>query len=145
LANMKRLALSQGWEISDLTRALIVLAASVTWLALKKRESIDTLREIALLGRMRQTIGSTISGSVETKPPYPVVRGGQETDVITLILPLGVAELLESFASAKLVSKNDLCRGLLRKGLILYMTAQNRLLRVLQDQRTGLGASAAVP
>ncbi len=127
--------MSEGWEISDLTRTLVVLAAAATWLALEKQKNLDMLREIAALGRMRRALGTRISGAGQTRRPYPVVRGSQETDVMTLILPEDIAELVESFAAAKMISKNDLCGGLLTKGLIIYMTAERRLLQTLKNQR----------
>jgi hypothetical protein len=126
--------LSEGWEISDLTRTLVVLAAAATWLALGNQKNLDILREIAALGRMRGALGTRISGAAQ-KRPYPIVRGSQDTDVMTLILPENIAELVESFAAAKMISKNDLCGSLLTKGLVMYMTAEQRLLRALQNQR----------
>lgn len=129
------MALSEGWEASDLTRALVILAASVTWLALEKKEKLKVLKEIALLGRIRQITGTVLYGSAKTPRPYNIERRSPETEVITLILPLGVAELLESFGGAKAISKSDLCGGLLTKGLILYATAESTLLQTLQSLR----------
>jgi hypothetical protein len=112
-------------------RTLVVLAAAATWLALENQKNLDILREMAALGRMRMALRKRIPGAVQTRP-YPVVRDSQETDVKTLILPANIAELLESFAAAKMISKNDLCGGLLTKGLIIYMAAEQRLLQALQ-------------
>ena len=134
LAQVKHLAVSEGWEISDLTRALVVLAAAATWLALEHQKNLDILRGIAALGGMPRALGERISRG-EQRRPYAVVRGSRDTDVMTLILPANIAELLESFAAAKMVSKNELCGGLLTKGLIIYLTAKKRLLQTLQTLR----------
>jgi hypothetical protein len=134
LAQVTRLALSEGWEISDLTRALVVFAATATWLALENQKNVDILRAIGALGRMRNALSKRIPGSVQ-KRPYPLARDSQDTAVMTLILPADIAELLESFAAAKIISKNDLCGTLLTKGLIMYLTAKQRLLQALQNQR----------
>ena len=143
VAQVTHLALREGWEISDLARTLVVLAATGTWLGLENQKNLDVLREIAALGRMRRALGTRISGAVQ-KRSYPVVRGSQDTDVMTLILPAHIAELVESYAAAKMISKNDLCGGLLTKGLITYMTAEKRLLQALQNQRRQAeGPSAA--
>lgn len=134
LAQITQLALSEGWEISDLTRALIVFAATATWLALANQKNVDVLREIAALGQMRSALEKSLRGKVQRRP-YPIIRSEEDTDVATLILPYKFAELLESFAAAKMVSKNDLCRSLLTKGLLLYLTGEKRLLETLQSQR----------
>lgn len=133
LAQVTRLALSEGWETSDLMRTLVVLAATASWLALENQKNLDMLREIAALSRMRMALGKRIPGAVRTRP-YPVVRDSQETDVKTLILPANIAELVESFAAAKMISKNDLCGRLLTKSLVMYVAAEQRLLQALQNQ-----------
>ena len=114
-------------------RTLVVLAATASWLALENQKNLDMLREIAALSRMRMALGKRIPGAVRTRP-YPVVRDSQETDVKTLILPANIAELVESFAAAKMISKNDLCGRLLTKSLVMYVAAEQRLLQALQNQ-----------
>jgi hypothetical protein len=47
--------------------------------------------------------------------PY-APRSSQDTDVITLILPAGLANLIETYANAWRFSKNDLSGNLLMKG-----------------------------
>jgi hypothetical protein len=67
------------------------------------------------------------------KRAYPIVRLDQDTEVTTLILHSVTAELIEFFAADKMISKNDLCRGLPTKGLIAYLTAERSLLRAFQS------------
>jgi hypothetical protein len=126
--------LREGWEFSDLARTLIVLASTATWLGLEKQKNLEVLREIAALGRMRSALSKVLPDLTQTRRPYPAVRGSQETDVMTLILPADLAKLVETFAAAKMESKNDLCGNLLTKGLIMYLTAEQRLLQALQNQ-----------
>lgn len=133
LAHVTRLALSEGWEISDLMRTMVILAAAVAWFGLDNEKKLDASREIATLDRLRKALGMLTPGVVQ-KRPYGADRAGQDTDVVTLILPAGVAELIESFAAAKMMTKNDLCGVLLTEGLILYMSAEQRLLVALQNR-----------
>jgi len=133
LAHVTRLALSEGWEISDVMRTMIVLAAAVEWFGLENQR-LDASREIAALDRLRKALG-VLDPGVEQKRPYPANRGGRDTAVVTLILPEGVAELIESFAAARMMTKNDLCGLLLTEGLISYMTAEQRLLVALQNRK----------
>lgn len=81
---------------------------------------------------MRRVLEKHLLGAVESRRPYPLIRSGRDTSVITLILPVEVAGLIESYASTKTVSKNDLCENLLTKGLVMYLAAEQRLLRALQ-------------
>ncbi len=113
----------------------MVLSATATWLGLARQKNLDVLREIAVLGQMRGALEKKIRGTVQTRRPYAAVRADQDTRIITLILPADMAEFLEIFATAKNVSKNDLCSNLLTKGLILHLTAKQRLLKALQYQR----------
>jgi hypothetical protein len=62
---------------------------------------------------------------------------------MTLILPANIAKLVESYAAVRMTSKSDLCGNLLTKGLILYMTAENRLHQALNPQRQAKGLPAA--
>jgi len=133
LAHATRLALSEGWEISDLMRTMVVLAAAVAWFGLENQKKLDASREIAALDRLRKALGM-LAPDVVQKRPYRADRAGRDTDVVTLILPADVAELIESFAAARMMTKNDLCGVLLTEGLILYMSAEQRLLIALQNR-----------
>jgi len=123
-------------------RTMVVLAAAVAWFGLENKKKLDASREIATLDRLRKALGMLAPGVVQ-KRPYPANRGAQDTDVVTLILPADVAKLIESFAAAKMMTKNDLCAVLLTEGLILYMTAEQRLLVALQNRTRRRETSSA--
>jgi hypothetical protein len=123
--------LSRGWEISDLTRTLVILAATGIWSALNKKKNLRVLEKIAVLGRTHGVIERRLVGAKRTQRPYRFVRSSRDTDIVTLILPDGVAELIESYSAVKMVSKNDLCEDLLNRGLIVYLTAEQRILQAL--------------
>jgi hypothetical protein len=114
-------------------RTMIVLAATVAWFGLENQKKLDATREIAALHRLQKALGALALGVVQ-KRPYPPNRRGRDTDVVTLILPAGAAELIESYAAARMMTKNDVCGVLLTEGLISYMTAEQRLLIALQDR-----------
>ena len=117
-------------------RTMIVLAAAVAWFGLESQKKLDATREIAALHRLQKALG-VLAPSVVQKRPYPANRGGGDTDVVKLILPAGVAELIESYAAARMMTKNDVCGVMLTEGLISYMTAEQRLLVALQNTARG--------
>ena len=60
-----------------------------------------------------------------------MLPGHQDTDVITLILPSGLARLIVAYANIHRFSKNDLCGSLLMKGLMIYMAGEKAFLQAI--------------
>jgi hypothetical protein len=125
-----QLALRDGWELSDLARALVILAATGAWLGLRKEENVARLTEHVGLNRASIALKRAIHGSGSKRPYAP--RGSAETSVFTLILPVNFSALIELYANAIGCSKNDLCRSLLTKGLIVYLRGQKAVIQALR-------------
>ena len=136
LFHVKSIAQKERWAFSDLMRMLIVLGATVKWLALRKQENLDRLGKMVRLGGMADMLEEAVSHKPRTRI-YPVVRddAGRATDVVTLILPAGYARLIEAYAATKRISKSDACERLLTFGLMAYSTAENALLQAFQRVR----------
>jgi len=126
LAEITQQALTEGWQLSDFVRTLIVLGAAANWLALESEEPAEVLRMRAELRQLSDTIVK-LGPTLRSGRPY-ASRSAQDTDVIGLILPSWVAHMIESYANVRGLSKNDLCRKLLTEGLIFYMTGEKNLL-----------------
>jgi hypothetical protein len=131
LGQIKSLALSEGWEISDLIRTLIAFGATATWLGLEKQKNLDRLKDIALLASATETLGAAVSRKPRARP-YPIVRSSQETNVVSLILPAEYAHMIEAYASTRKISKNEVCGNLLTVGLLAYLKAENSLFHAIE-------------
>ena len=63
------MALREGWELSDRTRTLVVLAAAATWLASVNQKNLDVLKEIAVvLGVQPRFLANRKNGAATTTP-----------------------------------------------------------------------------
>jgi len=124
LAQITQIAWADGWHLSDFVRLLVVMGAAANWLGLS-REDTKISRMRNELRKLSSRIGGT--GSTRTRRYAP--RSAQDTAVIGLILPTGMANLLESYVDVRGVSKNDLCGSLLMQGFMIYMEGETQLLK----------------
>ena len=115
--------------MSDFGRTLVTLAAAATWLGLEGEENLAMLKSVVGLGRISDAIGRVIPAIRHGRPYAP--RTSQDTDVITLILPSGLARLIVAYANIHRFSKNDLCGSLLMKGLMIYMAGEKAFLQAI--------------
>lgn len=129
LAQITQLALTEGWQLSDFVRTLVVLGAAGNWLAMEDEENVEVLRMKAELRELSERFGK-IAYVARSRRPY-APRRARDTGVVGLILPAGFAHMLESYANARRFSKNDLCGSLLMEGLTIYMTGEKNLLQAL--------------
>ena len=113
---------------------MVVLAAAATWLGLARKENLERMRSRADLGLIADAIAKVVPAAGHRRPYAP--RNAQDTEVISLILPSGLAHLIETYANAWGFSKNDLCGNLLMKGLIIYMTGEKNLLEAIAPAHT---------
>jgi hypothetical protein len=125
------LAVKDGWELSDLTRSLVVLSAIGSWFGLRREENAARLLDIAALKGISTAMERAIHGS-GPKRSYALRRGG-ETEVLTLILPVNLADFIELHAKVIGLSKNALCRSLLTKGLVIYLRSEKLLIEALRQ------------
>ena len=129
LIELAKIALDDGWQLSDLVRTLVVLGASANWLGLEEME--EGLRRLDELGKISETLGTMMPLTGGRRPYAP--RASQETEVVTLILPDAIAQMIESYAGAHRFSRNGLCDKLLTEGLMIYLTGERNLLQALAD------------
>lgn len=119
--------MTDGWQMSDFVRTLVVMGAAANWLGLQSEESAQVLRMKAELSQLSERIGK-LSPSFRHGRPY-APRSARDSEVIALILPHRVAQLIESYVALRGMSKNDLCGSLLTQGLMIYLTGQKNLLQ----------------
>jgi len=123
LAQVTQVALADGWHVSEFVRLLVVMGAVANWLGLGEDSELSRRRE-----ELRK-LSSRIAGTGSTRTRRYAPRSAQDTDVIGLILPTGVADLLESYVDVRRVSKNDLCGSLVMQGFMIYMEGERQLLK----------------
>jgi predicted GNAT superfamily acetyltransferase len=113
---------------------MVVLAAAATWLGLEGKENLEKLKSRIDFGLISDAIAKVIPAAGHRRPYAP--RTAQDTEVISLILPTGLAYLIECYANVWRFSKNDLCGNLLVKGLMIYMTGEKNLLEAIAPAHT---------
>ncbi|HXX72668.1 MAG TPA: hypothetical protein VEI80_03165 [Candidatus Acidoferrales bacterium] len=123
-AQVSQIAWADGWHLSDFVRLLVVMGAVANWLGLG---SADT--EVSRMRNELRKLTSRIGGTGPTRTRRYAPRSTQDTAVIGLILPTGMANLLESYVDVRGVSKNDLCGSLLMQGFMIYMEGETQLLK----------------
>jgi hypothetical protein len=135
-AHVRRLALKEGWQFSDLLRSLIVLGATWTWGRLAEKGNSGRLMDLALLGAATSGLQAVLSRR-PSRRPYAAPRS-QSTEVVTLFLPHGYAEMVKMYAATKQESQNDVCVIFLERGLLAYLGAQAHMLLTVQAIRKEL-------
>jgi len=129
LAEITQLALTEGWRLSEFVRALVFLGAAANWLALESKENA---RALGMRAELRQLSDRVAKLGARGKQGHAYAsRSVRDTHVIGLILPIGVAHMMESYANVRGLSKNDLCGSLLIEGLMTYMTCEKNLLQTI--------------
>ncbi len=114
----RRIAQQGGWEISDLIRALICLAAAGTFLHIPKSRTFKT--RVALHAMSGRRVYSTQLGG---------------TTLVSIHLPKRLAESLALYAGLVGDSKSSLAGNLLEKGLLMYLQAEKSLLDAANKTR----------
>ena len=125
---LAKIALDDGWQLSDLVRTLVVLGASANWLGLEEMEEGWTQKRDEL-ERITERLGNMLPVAWR-RGPY-ASRTSQDTDVVSLILPAALAQMIGSYADAHGLSKNALCGKLLTEGMMIYLTGEKNLLQAL--------------
>ena len=124
LAQITQIAWTDGWHLSDFVKLLVVMGAVANWLGLESED-----REISRMKNELRKLSGRIGGLGPTRTRPYAPRTTQDTTVIGLILPTGVANLLESYLAVRGVSKNDLCGSLLTQGFMIYMEGETQMLK----------------
>jgi hypothetical protein len=114
--------------LSDFLRTLLVLATTATWLKLDE-SNVWSLKRREELNRIREAIGRTLPSARQKRPYASRGIGSQDSETTSLVLPAGVARLIELNAKAHGFSKNDLCGILLTRGFVMYLAGEASLLQ----------------
>jgi len=137
LAHVKTVAFKEGWELSDLVRTLTVLGASGSWLKFQKQENLDHFRKLVQVAQMADMLNAAVSHKLLAA--YPIIRQppftGRTSVVVTLIIPVGLARLVEVYAATTKISRSNACERFLTVGLTAYLTSENALLHAIQQAR----------
>ncbi len=114
----KRIAQQRGWEVSDLIRAMICLAAVGTFLHIPKSGTFKT--RVALHAMSGRRVYSTQLGG---------------TTLVSIHLPKQLAEAIALYAGLVGDSKSSLAGNLLEKGLLMYLQAEKSLLEAARKSK----------
>jgi hypothetical protein len=128
--HLRRIALRDGWEISDLARALICLGASASFLRLENDEAADRFKMLATLGRSARVLDATVR-KVSRRPRASPRLG--VSDLLGLRLPQGLLTVITAYAATSGRSRNEAVVMFLERGLIIYLKGQNILLETIRS------------
>jgi hypothetical protein len=125
----KRIALKDGWQFSDLTRAFVCIGAVVTFLSLQDPKQLDEFRGMAAFNSMPYYLAK-VQKKMGPRRPYSLRRGG-ETALISLRIPVSLSNAIGRYAAVTGASRNRTYSRFLRQGLIIYLKADNILLKTM--------------
>lgn len=128
--HLRRIALGDCWEISDLARALICLGASASFLRLQDAEAADRFKATATLGRAADVLDAAV-GKLSPRPrasPGVAVSG-----LLSLRLPQGLLRVITAYAATSARSRNEALVMFLERGLVMYLKGQNILLETIRS------------
>jgi len=116
-----RLSKSQGWELGDLYRSLILLGACGSYLTLRPPKPSRPTQDSRFSGVLERYLGGRAYAP----------RTGRRSKIMTAYLPIGVARSLALYS--KLTSKlpSHVYTRFLRAGLLIYLTCEQRLAEAL--------------
>lgn len=128
-ANLERVALNDGWEVSDLARVLISFAADSEFLRFENPEKIERLKARSELCRLAGVLGSFL-GENPVARPYASRQPGSSS-VLRVRFPSGFDDSVVRYAVEMEMSLNEVYALFMQAGLVLHMKAQNALLKAL--------------
>lgn len=120
---------TEGWELGDLYRSLIVLGACGSYLTLRSSRP----REAASDSDLRSVLGEYLGGRVYAP------RSGRRSGLVAVSLPAAVARSLALYAQLMSELRSHVYTRLLRAGLLIYVRSAQSLVESLEA--AGAGAS----
>ena len=133
------IASREGWQTSDLARALVCLGASGSFLRLGDPDAADRFKTLATVRPLLAALDVALGGT--SRRPY-AARRPSVSDLLALRLPRGLSEIITAYATKSGRSRNGVLEMFLERGLIIYLKGQNILLetiRSLNPERTSKG------
>jgi len=134
----RRIALKGGWEFSDLTRTFVCVASFSTFLTLRNPEQLDMFKTKAVFSRVPYFIAMALKKPGPGRPYNP--RGNMPTSVITLRIPESLSSIIVQYAEVSGVSRNQTYSDFLQKGLMIFLKAENALLKAILSLPKDVGA-----
>lgn len=125
-----QLAIRDGWEVADLARTLICIGAVVSFLSLKKGETVERFKKRAMLRRTLGALDSVLGHPI--RRPYAYAGIGQ-SELLTVRLPPGLSRTIRDYVNASSMSMNHVLGVFLQHGLIIYMKGENSLLDTIRS------------
>ena len=111
---------------------LISLGATIYLLRLRNREALDRFMRLATLNRASRALDTALGRSRGHRNEPKHIS---ETTLLPVHLPKGFYELVSTYSSATGTSRNALLSRFLETGYILYMLAEETLLKTLLSLR----------
>jgi hypothetical protein len=123
----------EHWELSDLARMLICLGASGSFLRLGDPEASERFKTLAKVGPALHELDAALGRP--RRRPYASPGTGR-SDLIALRLPRGLSEIITTYARTRGSSRNEVMAMFLEHGLIIYLKAENILLKTIRSIST---------
>jgi hypothetical protein len=123
---LKRIALEDGWEFSDLMRVLICLGADASFLSLNNPERRQKFETKSYLAKAVRTFDAMLG---KPTPRGYSTRQSRDTSVLSIRIPKSFDTNVSRYAADS--SVNATYEFFLVSGLILHMKGQDALLAAL--------------
>jgi hypothetical protein len=128
-ACIERIAITEHWEVSDLARMLMCLGASGSFLRLGDPEASERFKTLAKVGPALDALDATLGKP--SRRPYALPGTGR-SDLVALRLPRGLSGIITTYARTRGSSRNEVMAMFLERGLIIYLKAENILLKTIR-------------
>jgi hypothetical protein len=116
-----RVSKSQGWELGDLYRSLILLGACGSYLTLQPPKSPQPKQDNRFSSVLERYLGGRAYAP----------RTGRRSKIMTAYLPIGVAHSLALYSELTSKLPSHVYTRFLRAGLLIYLTCEQRLAEAL--------------
>jgi hypothetical protein len=116
-----RLSKSQGWELGDLYRSLILLGACGSYLTLRPPKPSQQTPDNRFSSVLERYLGGRAYAP----------RTGRRSKIMTAYLPIGVARSLALYSELTLKLRSHVYTRFLQAGLLIYLTCEQRLAEAL--------------
>jgi hypothetical protein len=126
----RRLSKSQGWELGDLHRSLILLGACGSYLVLRSAKPSQLDKRFS--GVLERYLGGRAYAP----------RTGRRSRIMTAYLPIGVASSLALYSKLTSRLRSHVYARFLQAGLLIYLTCQQRLVKALEAGGLRVGDDA---
>jgi len=128
----RRLAKSEGWELGDICRSLVVLGACGSYLTLRPPEPQRPTSDNRFSSVAKEYLGARAYAP----------RTGRCSKLMTVRLPTGVARSLILYSKLTSRLRSHVYTRFLQAGLLMYLESEQRLAESLQKLGPRVGADA---